>query len=276
MGQGKHAVFWGGGGCAPIDATACYTKHSHISHIFVKLFHSFCTMLKLFFRFPHHHFHFNALQGVISAVAFLGHDFVRHLHAFDHFAKGRILTIEMGGSIDHNKKLRPGAIGVPRARHGQDTARVRRVIELCFHVVTRPSRTILAFVFPLGIGIAALNHKIWDHTVKNGAIVKPGCRQFDKVFHMLRCFLWKKFELHVAEFRLDDGFWRRLRHARQHPEHQSQRADETKPDETCQYMRCTHCSEPSLAIEFLGAFWQNIYPVSRRMGAQALGGAEGA
>ena len=143
---------------------------------------------------------FHAQQGLLGDRPVAGHggrggDLFQDVIPLDELAEGRVLAVEETGIAVADKELAAGRIGMVRARHGEDAAHVRLVVELRFDLMTRAARApkmLLGVVF--GIGIAALNHEAFDDAVKRRAVIKAGLRELLEIFDMFGRDLRPEFE----------------------------------------------------------------------------------
>src|SRR5262249_3837653 len=110
------------------------------------------------------------------------------------------------GVLHDDKKLRASTVRVLGASHGDHTTDVRTVVEFGFNLIARATCAISGLVFLVfGVRIAPLNHEVWDDTMKDGLVIKPGLCELDKIFHVLRRFIRKEADLDAAEFRVNNG-----------------------------------------------------------------------
>src|SRR6185436_16702156 len=84
---------------------------------------------------------------------------------------------------------------------------VRGVVELSLHAMARPARAV-AIARALGVlrvRVAALDHEARDHAVEGGAVVETLARQVQEVLHVSGGLVGQELDLHLPEFRFDDG-----------------------------------------------------------------------
>src|SRR5580765_2488960 len=121
----------------------------------------------------YHDRHLHSFRWKIAAVFRQVDNLIRDLHPFHHFPKDRILPIEKIRVLDDNEELRTGTVGVVRPRHGDNPPAVRNVVKLSLEPLTRSTLTVgLRLIQIFGIGVAALNHKAWNHSMKDRAVVE--------------------------------------------------------------------------------------------------------
>src|SRR2546428_5354423 len=88
------------------------------------------------------------------------HNLVRHLHPPDDLPEDRVLTVEEVGILDHDEKLRAGAIRIIGPRHRDDATLVGLFIELRLQLVARAAHAVLALsAWVLRVGVPALDHE---------------------------------------------------------------------------------------------------------------------
>src|SRR5687768_13449691 len=105
--------------------------------------------------------HLDAVVRVVALVARRAHDLVGDFHAAHDAAEGGVLAVEEPGILHHDEELAARAVRALRARHGDDPALVRRVVELRLQPraagaagAVGGARSLLV----LGVRIAALDH----------------------------------------------------------------------------------------------------------------------
>ena len=138
-------------------------------------------------------------------------DFGQHVVAFDQLTERCVLMIEKSRATVADEKLRAGGIRVLRARHGDDAAHMRVVIELGLDVVTRPASAphiFLARVFRKRV--AALNHEAFDDAVKTGAVIKTFLRKFLEIGDRVRRSVSPELDNHGAFGGVNDGDFRTI------------------------------------------------------------------
>ena len=128
-----------------------------------------------------------------------GRDFFQHVVALDELAERGVLAVEKARVAVADEKLRAGGIRILRARHREDAARVRLVIELRLDLMPRPARAPRAFLARIfRQRITALNHKTLDDAMKTSAVVKTFLREVSEIFDVARRNVRPEFENHFA------------------------------------------------------------------------------
>src|SRR5262245_26467220 len=97
--------------------------------------------------------------------------------AFDQAAKRGVFPVQKWRVIEAKEKLAPSGVGVVRAGHRKDAARMRTVVKFGFAVIAGTASPPTSFRGRiLSERIAALDHEALDDAVKSSAIVKalPG------------------------------------------------------------------------------------------------------
>src|SRR5882672_1028808 len=125
-------------------------------------------------------------------------DLVEHVVARDQAAERGVLLVEEARLAMADEELAAGRIGVRRARHRQDPAHVRRVVELGLDLVARTA----------GAGAlraTALDHEARDRAVEHGAVVEALFGELDEVVDVPRRLVREELERHRARAGLDHG-----------------------------------------------------------------------
>ena len=101
-----------------------------------------------------------------------GGNAVDGVHALGHFTECRILAVQMGRVLVHDKELGTGGVGMHGACHGEDAGRVAEVIgEAVGGEFTWNAVAGAAGAGPLRA--AALDHESGNDSVKDQSVVKP-------------------------------------------------------------------------------------------------------
>jgi hypothetical protein len=148
--------------------------------------------------------HFNSLQRHVSFVAVGFNDFVDDIHSFDDFSKHGVFVVERGDSVDHDEELGSGGVGVLGASHAEDSSDVLDIVEFGFEVVSGSACAGNSFPVGLCIWASALDYKLWNDSVKCGAVVETLIGEFDEAGDVLWGFFGEKFEFDISESRLDN------------------------------------------------------------------------
>lgn|GEM_PF-4119213 len=139
------------------------------------------------------HLHLNPIIGVVAFIPWLADDLVGHLHPGHNFPESRVLLIQKWSIGNANEKLGTGAIWICRPGHGKGPPPMGFFIKLRFDRVPGAAHSMLGAIGIFGIGVPPLNHKPWDHPVKNRPIIKALFAQLDKIVHMIRRHIGENF-----------------------------------------------------------------------------------
>src|SRR5690242_1548649 len=83
-----------------------------------------------------------------------------------------------------DKELGPGRVGILLARHGENPAVMRMIVEFGFDFVAGTAGAVTAFLgWVFRIRIASLDHETLHDSMKNRAIIKARARQFLEVLN---------------------------------------------------------------------------------------------
>ncbi len=137
--------------------------------------------------------HFNPVVGVIPFIPRLADNVVGHLHSGHNLPEGCVLLIQKWGIGYANEKLGTGAIWICRPGHGKGPPLMGLFIKLRLDRVPGTAHPMLGAIGIFGVGISPLNHKPRDCPVENRPIIKALFDQLDKIVHMIRRYIGKKF-----------------------------------------------------------------------------------
>nr|GFC12928.1 hypothetical protein [Tanacetum cinerariifolium] len=120
----------------------------------------------------------------------------------------RVHAVEVGGilAVVHDEELRAAGIfaGVGHAQHAPVVVLVVAA-GFALDFVAGAAGAGLAFGAGLGVGVAALNHKIRDDAVKFGAVIEAFAGQVKEVLNGIRRVLLVELNFHDALGRVDFG-----------------------------------------------------------------------
>ena len=108
--------------------------------------------------------------------------------------------VELGRIAMTNEELTSCGIGALGARHGNNSAHMRVVVELGFDFVTwiAPCPQVSSAFRFLVIRIAALNHKTLDDAMKTSAVIKTGLGKLLEILDGLGRGIRPKLDNHFA------------------------------------------------------------------------------
>src|ERR1017187_4039292 len=135
-----------------------------------------------------HLLHHHILIRPVLPVAREGHNLLRHILPFDPLAENRVLAGEPSRRRQRDEELRAVGVG-PGIGHGEFARLVefvRRALGLVFKLISRSARA-------RALRIAALNHEVGNHTVKNGSVIEA-------VFGFLARRSMRPFALALGKF----------------------------------------------------------------------------
>jgi hypothetical protein len=129
-----------------------------------------------------------------------GRDFFEHVVAFDQFAEGGVLMVQLSRIAVADEKLASGGIGILGTGHGDHAANVGMVVEFRGDFVAGIAGAPHGFLRRIfGEGIAALDHEAFDDAVETGSIVKTFFREVGEIFDVTGRDIRPKFENHFAD-----------------------------------------------------------------------------
>lgn len=160
--------------------------------------------------FFHRHGHRDRFQRVVGGVAGCGDDLIQHFDAAKDFPEHGVAPVESAVISHANKELRAVVVEVARAvalarhlRHRDGAAFVRAIARFGGQKVAGTAGPVRRPVGVLAEGVAALNEKAGDDTVKSGAVEETHLGKIDEILDVARGIVGIEADLNLAELRDD-------------------------------------------------------------------------
>lgn len=153
-------------------------------------------------------FHSDPIFGFapLTAVAHGGWsvaDVLQNIFTFDQFSEGGVLSIQKTGFRQANEKLAARGVRVLGTGHGDDSFDMGTVVKFGLNLVSGSACADLRVIF-FAQGVAALDHKPFDDTMKSGSVIKSFAGELDEIFDCFWSNLRPELEFHGSGVGCDD------------------------------------------------------------------------